>query len=273
MKNKKERLENLNEEDFYFIFFDGTRMPNNPHYISITMFNDTFYIENEKEEKENNKDMYFINKVKKMIEDNLDNIEKMLVNKGASIKSSSNHEFNLKINNKTYRINRNECNKEGQKLFEDFTLKLYGLLYIYESSNNNNALNNITNKLKKEQNENLLNEINTWKQNKNIENFKKMIEEIKGYTFYCPIKENNNRKSVAIILNSKNERLVTAFTSMIELKKWIKEDNINVDRIKFNNYVNILLTEDYKIDGLVIDPFGVNLVLDKKIIKDITKIK
>ena len=30
MKNKKERLENLNEEDFYFIFFDGTHMTNNP---------------------------------------------------------------------------------------------------------------------------------------------------------------------------------------------------------------------------------------------------
>ena len=130
MKNKKERLENLNEEDFYFIFFDGTHMPNNPKYVSITMFKDTFYVENEKEEKENYKDMYFIIKVRKMIEDNLENIEKMLVTKGAPIKSSFNHEFALKINNKTYKINRNVCNEEGQKLFDDFKLKLYGILDI-----------------------------------------------------------------------------------------------------------------------------------------------
>lgn len=130
MSNKKERLENLNEEDFYFIFFDGTRMPNNPKYVNITMFKDTFYVENEKEEKENYKDMYFIIKVRKMIEDNLDKIEKMLIAKGMPIKSSSNHEFALKINNKTYRINRNVCNEEGQKLFDDFKSKLYEILDI-----------------------------------------------------------------------------------------------------------------------------------------------
>lgn len=106
MSNKKERLENLNEEDFYFIFFDGMRMPNNSKYVKITMFKDTFYVENEKVEKENYKDMYFIIKVRKMIEDNLDKIEKMLIAKSMPIKSSSNHEFVLKINNKTYRIDR-----------------------------------------------------------------------------------------------------------------------------------------------------------------------
>lgn len=110
--------------------FDGTRMPNNPKSINITMFNDTLFIEDEKEEKENYKDMYFIIKVKKMIEDNLECIEKMLDNKEETIKSSYNHEFALKINNKTYIINRNICNEEGQKLFDDFKMKLYEILDI-----------------------------------------------------------------------------------------------------------------------------------------------
>lgn len=105
-------------------------MPNNPKYVNITMFKDTFYVENEKEKKENYKDMYFIVKVKKMIEDNLDKIEKMLIAEGMPIKSSSTHEFTLKINNKTYRINRNICNEEGQKLFDDFKSKLYEILDI-----------------------------------------------------------------------------------------------------------------------------------------------
>lgn len=131
MRNKKERLENLNEEDFYLIFFDGTRMPNKPKYVNITMFKDTFYIENEIKEKENYQDMYFIIKVRKMIEENLDEIEKMSSTvKGMPIKSSFNQEFSLKINNKTYRINRNACNEEGQKIFDDFKSKLYGILDI-----------------------------------------------------------------------------------------------------------------------------------------------
>ena len=130
MSNKKDRLENLNEEDFYFIFFDGMRMPNNSKYVKITMFKDTFYVENEKIKKENYKDMYFIIKVRKMIEDNLDKIEKMLIAKSMPIKSSSNHEFVLKINNKTYRIDRNVCNEEGKKLFDDFKEKLYKILDI-----------------------------------------------------------------------------------------------------------------------------------------------
>lgn len=130
MSNKKERLEKLDEEDFYFIFFDGTYMPNKPKYVKITMFNDTFFVENEKEEKENYNDMYFIILVRKMIEDNLDKIEKMSISKSAPVRSSYNHKFALKINNKTYGINRNVCNEEGQKLFDEFKFKLYEILGI-----------------------------------------------------------------------------------------------------------------------------------------------
>ena len=130
MKSKKERLENLDLEDFYLNFFDGTLMPNNPKYINIVMFNDTFYIGNEKREKENYADMYFIIRVKKMIEENLDNINKMAEAKGQPIKSSFKHKISLKINNRTYEIDRNLCNKEGQELFDEFKLKLYEILDI-----------------------------------------------------------------------------------------------------------------------------------------------
>lgn len=130
MKSINERLENLAEEDFYFIFFAGTYMPNNPQYLKITMFNDMIYINNEKEEKENQNDIYWIIQVKKLIADNLKNIEKMLASKGTPIKSSFNKEFTLKINNKIYTINRNTCNEEGQKLFDDFKDKLYETLNI-----------------------------------------------------------------------------------------------------------------------------------------------
>jgi len=130
MKSKKERLENLDGEKFCFDFFDGTHMPNNPKFINITMFVDTFFLENEKEEKENYGDTYFIILVKKLIEENLENIEKMENCKGGTVKSSFNQKFYLKIDSKIYRVNRNVCNEEGQKLFDDFKSKLYKILDI-----------------------------------------------------------------------------------------------------------------------------------------------
>jgi len=42
MEIKMKRLKNIDKEDFCLVFFDGTRMPNNPEYIEITMFNDVF---------------------------------------------------------------------------------------------------------------------------------------------------------------------------------------------------------------------------------------
>ena len=128
MKSKKERLENLEEEKYCFDFFDGTRMPNNPKFIHITMFMDTFFIEDEKEEKENYGDMYWIMLVKNMIEENLENIEKMVDSKGVVAKSSYDSRFYLKIIGKIYKVNRNECNEEGIKLFDDFKMKLYEIL-------------------------------------------------------------------------------------------------------------------------------------------------
>ena len=96
MKSKKERLENLDLEDFYLNFFDGTLMPNNQKYINIVMFNDTFYVRNEKEEKENYRDMHFIIKVKRLIQDNLDIIKKIIESKGQPVKSSFKHELCIK---------------------------------------------------------------------------------------------------------------------------------------------------------------------------------
>lgn len=130
MKSKKERLENLELEEFYLNFFDGTLMPNNPKYINIVMFNDTFYVGNEKEEKENYGDMYFIIQVKKLIQDNLDIIKEMRESKGQPVKSSYNHKLCIKINNEMYMVDRNICNQEGQKLFDEFKIKLYEILDI-----------------------------------------------------------------------------------------------------------------------------------------------
>lgn len=254
MKSEKERLKKLDEEQFYLIFFDGTFRPSNPKYIKITMFNDTFYIENEEKETKNYNDMYLIENVKRMIEYNLNNIEKMITSKGKPTKSSSRHEFIIKIDNKIYRVDRNTCNEEGFKLFEDFKCKLYEIFNIKKSNN-------------------LIDNINQWKQNKTAENLQKAFSQIKNYYFYSPTRKNEQLEEIAIIKNLKGERLLPAFSSVNELQKWMNVNTVKIKRFSFNQYANLLLSDNINAVAIVIDPFGVNLILDKKVINYILQLK
>ena len=47
MNQLEERIKNIEKEQFYFYFIDGTFMPNNKNYTKIIMFEDVFNIENE----------------------------------------------------------------------------------------------------------------------------------------------------------------------------------------------------------------------------------
>ena len=62
MKTRDERMKELENEEFYFILFKGTQMPNNPHYDGIVMFKDIYYIDNEMGSKSYN-DTFYILKV------------------------------------------------------------------------------------------------------------------------------------------------------------------------------------------------------------------
>lgn len=130
MNSKEERLKNLNEESFYFIAFNGTKRPNNPHYSKITMFNDTFFYGDENGEKENKGDMYWILKVKEIIKKNITNIEKMTNSMDSAKKNSSTFKFMLKIDNNEYSVDRNICNEEGCKLYDEFMKEINEILSI-----------------------------------------------------------------------------------------------------------------------------------------------
>lgn len=128
LSKKEERLQNLDNEKFCFIMYSGSSMPNVPHFKRITMFNDIFFEETEKESKEYN-DMYFILKVKKYLKDNIYFIEKMLENVNEQYSKSSFHQqFQLKIDNKTYKIDRNLLNEEGVKIYDQLQNKINEIL-------------------------------------------------------------------------------------------------------------------------------------------------
>ena len=113
--------------------------------------------------------------------------------------------------------------------------------------------------------------MNSWKKNNSAENFKSFIQNVIKYDFYCPIKDNNGTQTIATIRNSKGETLLPAFSDKNELNKWIKTENKDLKRLNFKQYANILLSEGNTNIGLVINPLGANIVLDKKIINDILK--
>lgn len=255
MNNKEERLKNIENEDFYFVFMNGTYMPNNKKYRKIIMFDDVFYIETELESKEY-PDIYFILKTKKLFQENIEKIKKMseLMSEN-NIRSSYNSNFTLKIDNQIYKINRNLCNDEGKKIFDEFSFNLYEILGINDVNNKNQ----------------LIETMQIWKQNNTSDNFRKLIQNIIIYKFYCPIRDNNGSQVIATIKNSKGETLLPAFSSKDELYKWIKVSDKEIKKLTFKNYSDILLSDGNINIGMVIDPFGANIVLDKKIVSDILK--
>ena len=172
-----------------------------------------------------------------------------------AVKSSYQHEFSLKLDNELYKCNCNLCNEEGKKLYNEFVQGLYDILEI------NNDINKKA----------LIKSMDSWKENNSAENFKDFIQNVIKYNFYCPIKDNNGTQIIATIKNSKGETLLPAFSDKNELNKWIKIENKNIKRLNFKQYANILLSEGNTNTGLVINPLGSNIVLDKKIINDILK--
>ena len=131
MKTRDERMKELENEEFYFISFNGTQMPNDPQYKRIVIFKDVFYIDNEKGSKSYN-DVYFISKVEEFISKNLDileNLDKSDSDKIEYPKSSFTNKVHIRINGKTFTIDRNLLTDGKEiKLYDEFVQKVEEIL-------------------------------------------------------------------------------------------------------------------------------------------------
>lgn len=254
MEDKTNRLENLKNEDFYFILFEGTNMPNNPKFLNITIFNDVFYVENEVMEKEY-LDESKISKVKQFLKSSISKIENIDQKREYYPKTSAHFEFKFKIDGKEYFIDRLKC--EETDAYIEITRKILNIIGICSRSDNK-----------------LIELIDVFREKKNGTSFKAVIDEIKSSKFYCPVKITNDKVEIATIKNNESDTLLVAFTSIDELDRWdFNSDSTIKNKIfNFDIYSNILLDEDDTNIGLVINPFGVNFVLDKKMIYDMKKI-
>lgn len=134
-------------------------------------------------------------------------------------------------------------------------------------------------------NPNLVNVIKEIKQgNKEEELFWKEIFKAK---FLCPIimeigktmqKENykivlGEGTSIALLSidNEQSEHFLMAFTDWDELKKWKQNHNQQTLVLSYEDYQEIIINNDSTYQGMVINPFGENIVLDRQMLNNTRK--
>jgi|GEM_PF-2678530 sseB protein len=111
----------------------------------------------------------------------------------------------------------------------------------------------------------------------NEDKYPKFWEEVFKAKFICPVKATEgDAQSLAVITvgNSEGEHFMMAFTDFDEFGKWSKkqkEEELQISILPFNGYKDIIGRRDSTYRGLVINPFGENMVLGKEIFDDIIK--
>lgn len=246
--DKNEKIQNLRPEDFYLKFVDGTLMPNSSNYIEVTMFDDVLFIKNSESEIEQG-DISKISRIKNMIKNNLGKIEEIMANNGPAAKNSYRCEFLIQFDGNRYSFSKYACNDRGIQIFNEF-YKEFSEILDFKNIYSENPL---------------ISAINKWKEDmKNVNEFGKMIEKITEYSFICYLKNGNQ---ISVITNSRSEHLIPIFTNEEEMRKFIKESDGIIKNWDIYHIINILFDDNMNFDAVVIDPFGINLVIDKKIAK------
>lgn len=74
-----------------------------------------------------------------------------------------------------------------------------------------------------------------------------------------------------MLSNANGEKFLPAFTNLEEVRKWRKEENLQNVVTNIDNYMSIILSDDDGPKGLVIDPFGSNIILPKQLFETIAE--
>ena len=131
MKNRDERMKELETEEFYLILFKGTQTPENPQYERIVVFNDVYFLDDENGSKSYN-DTYFIKKIEELVVKNLSVLEDLSESDCEEVeypKSSSANEIHIRLDGITYNIDRNLLNDEKEvKFYDEFMERVEEIL-------------------------------------------------------------------------------------------------------------------------------------------------
>lgn len=73
----------------------------------------------------------------------------------------------------------------------------------------------------------------------------------------------NTEINFMMLSNPEGKHFLPAFTSLEEVRKWRKEENLQTVVTSIDNYMSIITSEQGGPEGLVIDPFSSNIIMPK----------
>lgn len=86
-----------------------------------------------------------------------------------------------------------------------------------------------------------------------------------------PQQPGETRIQFMMLKNEDGSTFLPAFTSMEEVKKWRKEDVIQTVVCRFDQYINIVCSDENGPKGVAIDAFGSNILLSRTLIESLKK--
>ena len=123
------------------------------------------------------------------------------------------------------------------------------------------------------------------KEKKTQEAEAKFISELRKATFISPaiieVKDENGefviadeskpsngevRVSFMMLSSEDGTKYLPAFTSLDEVRKWREEEKLQTVVGNFDRYINFVASDPNNISGVVIDPFGSNIILSNQLI-------
>lgn len=110
--------------------------------------------------------------------------------------------------------------------------------------------------------------INNFNINNNDNTYKELIKELEQSIFLFPILSNNTDITGFILNEIDNQKYISIFSNMDEFNKWYKNYELNFMFYSINEICTLINDkENQYIDGFIIDPYGLNMIFNKELIK------
>ena len=110
--------------------------------------------------------------------------------------------------------------------------------------------------------------INNFNINNNDNTYKELIKELEQSIFLFPILSKNTDITGFILNEIDNQKYISIFSNMDEFNKWHKDYELNFMFYSINEICTLINDkENQYIDGFIIDPYGLNMIFNKELIK------
>lgn len=78
----------------------------------------------------------------------------------------------------------------------------------------------------------------------------------------------DHKINLPMLTTADGKHFFMAYTDLTELQKWKKEENQQIFGFDFKDYVNMLMAEGGVSSGVIINPFGHNLMIPKEMVEN-----